>query len=171
MSYTAFNFFELQGHLPDTCKSSSQTEIFVKMKVWAENMTFSKEFQNLRLRAINAEDEQTWISVFVETWMTLSQMYPSETEEFYLPPPYHDLTCQPAFIDIIKRIWGEQLALLGTGRQFVLHGIKGVGKTTVQLVCGLVTAILCPNIFPIYWDFSLSSNNGTFKENSSSWHT
>lgn len=90
--------------------------------------------------------------LFVDVWTCFSSL--SEYEHpWAMPPPYRTAQVK----EYIKRT-AEALVLCELGRRPVggndiLHGVKGVGKTTLLLVTGLVTAVLCDHAIPIYWTY------------------
>lgn len=90
---------------------------------------------------------------FVNICFKLWDVFVDVSTPFKLPNKYIDKALEELFTLIFKNLYVLQTQTKAEGGNFVLNGVKGVGKTTVLRVLGIVAACLTPNVYPVYWKY------------------
>jgi hypothetical protein len=91
-----------------------------------------------------------------EVWKVLSDQ--TETNIFYLPPPYLNVSLRRICEEFFNAIFTLERELCREGGNFVLNGLKGVGKTTLLRAFGAITACLSTKVVPAYWTYEKESD-------------
>ncbi len=137
----------------DPVHVSCQTTIFAKMRTLASQGRLSPELKQLRAKVQTCQENRAFRDLFASCWSILASDY----SEFHVPPAY-TTTQEYAFKNMCDKLFSKERNRWAPGGHQVLFGFKGVGKTTLQFVVGLVSAVLLEKCIPVYWDFSVHSD-------------
>lgn len=98
-------------------------------------------------------NQESFVGICFDLWIHLSKV----TGNLRLPPMHTGNDVKELVTTIFKTIFALQtVPTLSPGGNFMLNGIKGVGKTTILHVAGAITACLT-DIIPVYWIYEQDS--------------
>lgn len=104
----------------------------------------------------NSEENRT---AFVRHGFDLWNEFADAPSPFRLPRQYVSKDLLNLFQILLRKLFAlEACQFYSEGGNVVLHGVKGVGKTTVLRVAGVVAACLLNNVLPVYWIFEKTSD-------------
>eukprot|EP01031_Cornospumella_fuschlensis_P025465 gene25465-30747_t len=95
--------------------------------------------------------EDRFLSACFDLWDVLSQA----PHPYRLPRKYIGSSLKETLSYMFRTLYALETVQfrLEAGGNIVLKGVKGVGKTTVLRVAGVIAACLTPSVIPVYWIF------------------
>lgn len=98
----------------------------------------------------SAENRQAFVSYGFDLWNEFVDAPPP----YKLPRPYVSSELTQLFQMLLSKLFAlEACSIYPEGGNVVLNGVKGVGKTTVLRIVGVVAACLLNKVLPVYWIF------------------
>lgn len=98
-------------------------------------------------------------SLFIETCFGLWSFLSQSESRIGIPPQYTGNGIQKLMTRIFSSLFALQTEeRLGAGGNVVLNGLKGVGKTTLLQVTGVIAACLTDKVYPLYWTYECDSS-------------
>ena len=141
-----------------------------------DNVDVFKELQELRTKSLRAVEEfkndpsaiplavrQDFFFVkFVKCWTILAKL--SESNHPYsLPTLYSSDILLSHLRNSSDTLFALEVSVRRAGNNPIYCGCKGVGKTTLLLAVGKISAILLRFIIPIYWTYETSESMPSLK--------
>eukprot|EP01033_Poteriospumella_lacustris_P014866 gene14866-gene15739 len=120
----------------------------------------TSEYVSKAREAFQSADRSLFIEACFGLWNFLSQ---SESR-IRIPPQYTGNGIQKLMTRIFSSLFALQTEeRLGAGGNVVLNGLKGVGKTTILQVTGVIAACLTDKVYPLYWTYEWDSSRSDLK--------
>jgi hypothetical protein len=104
------------------------------------------------VKGVSCNDE--FVSICLKVWKLLAKA----SKPFTLPFVYTSAHFEMVFKEIFWRIRALERDGLPAGGNKILNGVKGVGKTTVLKVIGMVVSCICPAILPVFWTYETNGD-------------
>jgi hypothetical protein len=112
-------------------------------------------FQRSQVCCADNSHSDQFIALCYELWDILSNF----ESPFRLPNRYTNESTHEIFSMIFRRVFCLETDTGSVGGNIVLNGVKGVGKTTILIVSGVLAACLTKHVVPLYWIFEKSTRD------------
>ena len=88
----------------------------------------------------------------LKAWDLLSTLSsPSLRNKYALPSRYNSESFDQLLQSASKSLYAMETGARSVGNNYILNGLKGVGKTCMLHAMGAIAACVCKHIFPTYW--------------------
>jgi hypothetical protein len=133
--------------------------VFARMRWFIHSEYVIPELESLRAPLVTlfkrareccvggVECNDSFVKICLEVW----QILVGAPEPYKLPFVYTGAHFTKLFWEIFVRIRALEQEGLPEGGNNIFNGVKGVGKTTVLRVIGMVVSCVCPSIVPVFW--------------------
>eukprot|EP01033_Poteriospumella_lacustris_P016724 gene16724-gene17479 len=99
------------------------------------------------------------ISLFIETCFGLWSFLSQSESRIRIATQYTGNGIQKLMTRIFSSLFALQTEKrLGAGGNVVINGLKGVGKTSILHVTGVIAACLTDKVYPLYWTYEWDSS-------------
>jgi hypothetical protein len=144
---------------PDARSLDELQVVFARMRWFIHSEYVIPELESLRAPLVTlfkrarecfvggVEYNDSFVTICLEVW----QILVGAPEPYKLPFVYTGAHFMEQFWGIFVRIRALQEKGLPEGGNNIFSGVKGVGKTTILRVVGMVVSCVCPSIVPVFW--------------------